>query len=313
MKYYNSILAFTALQASTQASAKKDDETMSVCFDAYPGYTGDLNVAGSTAVVKTKGTDSLKVIFDLKGVEAECTDCGLHIHTGTTCATADEVGGHYWDASVVEDQWLASFGAVYNADEDGEAKGNFKIVTGYGYEENLGHAVVIHASDGSRIGCGVLSAGKSAKRGCGKAPTKLEACVSTFDAYTGELTDVKGRVKVKFDKDGGSALKFEANLKNADADCETCGIHIHTGTSCEDASAQGGHYWTPTDSVDPWTTAGGAIYTSNSNGKGKANFELDAGTTIDDNTGKVVVVHDSDGNRYACGVLSTEKAKKCMK
>lgn len=137
---------------------------------------------------------------------------------------------------------------------------------------------------------------------------KLEACVSTFDGADGSLPDVKGKVKTYFD---GTMITFKASLTDAAPNCETCGIHIHEGTSCETVALQKGHYWTV--GGDPWTTAGGAIYTSNYNGKGKANFMLDAGTTYEDNIGKVVVVHDMDGLRYACGVLSEEKVKGCKK
>lgn len=58
---------------------------------------------------------------------------------------------------MVPDPWVTEFGSVYNSDEDGEAKDEFTVDSGYGYEENNGHAVVVHAQDGSRVGCGVLS------------------------------------------------------------------------------------------------------------------------------------------------------------
>merc|ERR1711963_1373903 len=32
-----------------------------------------------------------------------------------------------------------------------------------------------------------------------------------------------------------------------------CGIHIHVGTNCSDASTIGGHFWNPmTSKIDPW-------------------------------------------------------------
>ena len=42
------------------------------------------------------------------------------------------------------------------------------------------------------------------------------------------------------------------------------GIHVHTGTSCDDASTVGGHYWTPMMTTpDPWATT---MWTSDSQG-----------------------------------------------
>ena len=105
--------------------------------------------------------------FDLKGVETNCVNCGIHIHTGTSCDTADVVGGHYWDSGKTEDQWVTAYGAVYNSDASGKDKDAFDLTNGYDIDGNDGHAVVIHAQDGSRVGCGVLSKGKAGK--CGKA------------------------------------------------------------------------------------------------------------------------------------------------
>ena len=124
------------------------------CMDTYPGYTGDLKVGGSQVAVKF---DDLEIDFhfDLNGVEQNCSNCGIHIHQGITCDSADEVGGHYWNTGA--DPWTTP-GAVYDSDRNGRAKSKFDINSGYNIDQNDGHAVVIHAQDGSiRIGCGVLS------------------------------------------------------------------------------------------------------------------------------------------------------------
>ena len=92
--------------------------------------------------------------YDLEGVEPDCVNCALHIHTGTTCDDASLVGGHYWNPDSGHDPWHMT---GYNSNSSGDAKGEFVVDSGYGYEENDGHAVVVHAQDGSRIGCGVLS------------------------------------------------------------------------------------------------------------------------------------------------------------
>ncbi|GFH61588.1 hypothetical protein CTEN210_18064 [Chaetoceros tenuissimus] len=105
----------------------------------------------------------------------------------------------------------------------------------------------------------------------------------------------------------GTMITVKASLEDAAPNCEEdCGIHIHEGASCESVTAQS------VSVQNPWVTSGVAVYTSNYKGKGKANFMINVpGTTYEDNIGKVVIVHDKDGGRYACGVLSTEKAENC--
>ena len=123
----------------------------------YPGYTGDLSVVGKVKVTfESIGSDKFFFSYDLKGLEVNCVDCGIHIHAGTSCATHEEVKGHGWNSVVVQDLWTRAGGAFYNSDSNGKAKGYFYSFNGFGYEENLGHAVVLHGQDGTRLGCGVL-------------------------------------------------------------------------------------------------------------------------------------------------------------
>jgi hypothetical protein len=122
----------------------------------YPGYTGDLKADGDVKVT-FNDDNTFQFGFDIKGVEADCVDCGIHIHVGTTCATHAEVGGHYWKQDVLRDLWKTIGGAVYNADDKGKAKGYFSLYNGYGIKENNNHVVVIHAQDGTRVACGVLT------------------------------------------------------------------------------------------------------------------------------------------------------------
>jgi hypothetical protein len=100
-------------------------------------------------------------------------------------------------------------------------------------------------------------------------------------------------------------------LKGADTDYETGGLHIHKGTTCDDKDLVEGHYWDSGKVEDPWTTEGGAIYTSKSDGKAKGKFTLDAGYDVAANDGHAVVVHDkATGARYGCGILSSSKKLK---
>jgi len=83
----------------------------------------------------------------------------------------------------------------------------------------------------------------------------------------------------------------------------SCGVHIHTGRSCDTAAGVGGHLWNPlVGSADPWTTTvysaggGSSVQTSDSE-------IVTTGLTSDDILGRVMVVHDSTGARIACGVI----------
>merc|ERR1712107_708921 len=84
-------------------------------------------------------------------------------------------------------------------------------------------------------------------------------------------------------------------MEGLEADCATapegvsnaCGIHIHEGTTCDDADAVGGHYYDTTSmSSDPWSPV---TYTATSGGtaKGKTSAKIGAGQDIG---GRAIVV-----------------------
>jgi len=96
---------------------------------------------------------------------------------------------------------------------------------------------------------------------------------------------------------GGFLTGLEPLLAAEDCTAtNACGVHIHAGRGCEDAAAQGGHFY-ETDE-DPWLTE---MYTSDENGYALVNAWLDIGTT--DVFGRAFVVHDATGARIACGTL----------
>ena len=61
---------------------------------------------------------------------------GLHIHTGTSCADAATVGGHFWTPMSSPDPWLG-LPAMWQSDANGDAVGSFTVegsyYTGNGY------------------------------------------------------------------------------------------------------------------------------------------------------------------------------------
>jgi len=125
-----------------------------VTLDVYPDYTGDYDAIGGYVVVAENITESssLTVTYDLYNLETD-TSGGIHIHEGTSCDSADSVGGHYYD--VDSDPWTTEWDTT---DNEGNASGSFSIYTGYSIEDNYGHALVIHESDGTRASCGLIGA-----------------------------------------------------------------------------------------------------------------------------------------------------------
>ena len=89
----------------------------------------------------------------LTGLEASVTG-GYHIHSGTTCASAVDVGGHYYEG-MATDPWTTN----YESDSVGVSQTTLALddFTLHGAYPVAGRAVVIHAADGTRIGCGVLA------------------------------------------------------------------------------------------------------------------------------------------------------------
>lgn len=241
-------------------------------LDSYPGYEGDIDVRGH---VRVESHDGLALKFSLSGLSAGVSG-GIHIHTGTTCDVADEVGGHYWHEKRVKvDPWTTT----YTSDALGAASGTVFVDAGLHAHDVYNHAVVVHDEDGTRVACGLI---------------EMSTGLDVYPDYAGGL-DVSGMAKTS-DVVG---LDLDYNLRTSET-MVSGGLHIHTGTTCDDAALVGGHYWDAADIADdPWST----FYESGSKGRSKDHFHVYAGLDLEDVKGHAVVLHASDGARIACGVL----------
>lgn len=138
------------------------------------------------------------------------------------------------------------------------------------------------------------------------------ASLQPYPGYAGDLqvTGSAGafyyyldQVGVWFDLEGLEAdncATVPAGVANA------CGIHIHEGTTCDDAEAVGGHYWgtlakgNESITSDPWAAVS---YNVTEDGKAKGTIQ-DITIGVDqDISGRALVVHDSAGARVACALL----------
>jgi hypothetical protein len=273
-----------------------------VKLGAYPGYAGDLKVTGEVNAYLSQ-TGTAYVTYDLKGLEDACKTtpsgvgnaCGIHIHEGKTCADASAVGGHYYDAgSISSDPWSPlSYNSRY-----GSARGSVKAAIGQG-EDIAGRAMVVHDSTGARVACATLPS---------KVPTRPGQLLP-YPGYAGDL-DVTGYVRAYLSVTGSAYVTYD--LKGLEDACKTtpkgvgnaCGIHIHEGKSCDDASAVGGHYYDSASiSSDPWAPLGYNSRSGSAHGSVKA--AIGKGEDI---AGRAMVVHDSTGGRVACALLPSKLA-----
>lgn len=115
---------------------------------SYPGTTSTL---GGVLTVRDNG-GSLTISGTLTGLEPSVTG-GWHVHTGKTCSNASEVYGHYY--TTAPDPWTP---VKYTSDAAGTASVELTIA-GFSLTQALpvlDRAVVVHASSGARVGCGLI-------------------------------------------------------------------------------------------------------------------------------------------------------------
>lgn len=130
-------------------------------FAPYPGYTGHLAVAG-TVRFGQDGNGTQVMFFNLSGTDPRCwsanvvrarNGCGLHIHRGTTCSDAGQVGDHYYSDALSEDPWEAITYTTVNGTAMGD---NVHVTTGATLINVTGRTMVIHDINGTRVACALL-------------------------------------------------------------------------------------------------------------------------------------------------------------
>eukprot|EP00039_Didymoeca_costata_P024566 m.10674 g.10674 ORF g.10674 m.10674 type:complete len:1156 (+) comp4303_c1_seq1:107-3574(+) len=134
---------------------------------------------------------------------------------------------------------------------------------------------------------------------------RLKAELSGYPGYHGERK-VSGMVEIMHGaSDGHISVDYEIFGLTPES---SGGIHVHTGKSCRAADLVEGHFYKT--AIDPWNDK---IYEYKSYPDGLAigSFSIDIGD-VDDNelvniNGRAFVVHDVDGTRIGCGILSTVK------
>ena len=129
----------------------------------------------------------------------------IHIHSEGTCVAS--AGGHYYGGSVSADPWTS---VIYTSDADGASTGSASVDTGVSSAEVSGRAMIVHAYDGSRIGCAILG-----------AATALTLTASGFVPYYTYSGDLAASGTVGPMTTVGSTQTFHYQLSGVDPACSS--------------------------------------------------------------------------------------------
>jgi len=285
-------------------------------FVPYPGTK--YSVTGSV-IAKFIGT-RVSLEYDLHNTDSRCTQttaannsCGLHIHIGKTCSNNTEIAGHYFVAygGSTADPWA---NVSYKSDNKGNANGVTTVDFGSNFNSTVGRSVVIHDQNGTRMACALIPQGSAAMMNHMMGGTSMATApspstvvtVSNFVPYPGTQFNVAGSVVMKF---VNTSVNMDYHLQNADAKCiralgvaNSCGLHIHIGKTCTNATEIAGHFYdnATTGGVDPWLTT---MYVSNNKGDANGAVSVTFGYSFAMSAGRAVVVHDQNGTRMACALI----------
>lgn len=281
-------------------------------FLRYPGSGTNATIAGVVYIVPVTENGKIihhKLTWKLTGTDDACAKgggnvCGIHLHTGRDCSNATTIGGHLHNASIADPWTTVRYDS--SAGSSTETTGSM-VATGLSTSDLLGRALVVHNSVGAgeRIACGIALVVPA-------VPPQERLIVKKWVKYPGSTWNqtVSGTVTIMHKAAVLDTLAVSWALLGTDDACPTgagnvCGIHIHSGTTCDTAVAVGGHYYDKaTLSKDPWTDV---RYTS-TNGKAlSSDFSMEVLAGLDRSAivGRAVVVHNSRGagERIACGII----------
>jgi ferredoxin len=133
------------------------------------------------------------------------------------------------------------------------------------------------------------------------------AHITSYPGYSGTYAStVRGTVRVIADGNSNLAgegfnkkITLEYNIAGSEPSVNE-GLHIHKGTTCEDADYVAGHYYATSE--DPWTNSNGAYMSTDSSGAMSSSFEIKDGISYAAMVGHAIILHDGSGTRIGCGI-----------
>jgi len=118
----------------------------------YPSYGGELEVTGKVEISAT--VNGISLLYHFIGLRQEVTG-GWHVHSGDSCSVHVLVGDHFRTPTMDYDPWIP---VTYTSNKQGQARGEIDMAD-FTIHQVEKQVIVVHASDGTRIGCGEIHRG----------------------------------------------------------------------------------------------------------------------------------------------------------
>jgi len=244
---------------------------------------------------------SQTVFFSIEDANTVCSEisptgaeCSISVHAADSCD--GPFGESFYDSELTVDPWHEAL--QYGANMVGQ---NIEVASGVDFADLFGKFVIVNDADGNPLACAPLVEPPH-------VDTKLlKTEISVYPEYTGNFR-VSGEVTLTdFERGSGIYNFLQYELDGTDSDCivsgdapNSCGVHVHSGTSCDVASDVGGHYYVKDGRNDPWKPI---TYFSLGGRAHAFTVPVETGFTTSDLDGRAIVVHDYDGGRIGCGIL----------
>jgi hypothetical protein len=269
-------------------------------LDNYPTYTGNDAVYFSLMMFTFHEESVTMQLRNFVGDQA-CAgnrdrsiaeSCGIFIMSGTSC----EAPGlpHYNQAVVTENPWTNN-NAFYRVGQNI----NREINHGYGYEDTVGHAVVVYDIFGAPMACTTIP--RQDKSTQSISFTGELGSVASYNGIVTTPTTVEN-LRLSF---GGKEVDISYSNLVADARCangagsanngRSCRLEVNDRSTCE---TRGGSLWADRNSGfdNPWLTS---TYTDGIS---------DAFTVVncvyyEDTVGRALHIYDYDGKWMNCEVI----------
>ena len=222
--------------------------------------------------------NAISVVVEVDATfDCATSNCGAHVHSGSSCATTATQGGHLVNANG-EDPWTGKM--QFQSTNLATGRSLYTIEVAAGNVAILGKPFIVLNNAGARAMCGML----------GRKEYAFEGTLSALTPAT-----ETGSVSL-YTKGSTLSLVVEADSTLA-CTAGNCGGHVHSGSGCATTGARGPNMLNADGVTDAW---GGKVLTlvSTDTGTAKSTYTVEVPAGNPAVLGKPFVVTNAAGTCF---------------